>query len=61
MVTAMVSPIPLSSAIEEEFRELLESVREAGRSPGPDPDCAAACALLARHLAVRGYFLSAIM
>jgi len=61
MVAAMVSPMLRSSAMEEEFREVLESVREVGRFQGTDPDCAAACALLARHLAMHGYLLSAIM
>ncbi len=61
MVTITATSILGSSAMEEELREVMESVREAGRLPGRDPDHAAACALLARHLAVRGYFFSAIM
>jgi hypothetical protein len=43
--------VPGWSALEEERREVYESVVEAARRPDCDIDREAACALLLRHLA----------
>lgn len=45
---------PGYSALDEEFREVFESVTEAAQRPGLDEDRSAACAFLLRHLASAG-------
>jgi hypothetical protein len=43
--------VPGWSALEQERREVYESVMEAARWPDRDTDCEAACTFLLRHLA----------
>jgi hypothetical protein len=42
---------PHGATLDEERREVFEGVLQFMRSPEPDPDRAAACASLLRHLA----------